>query len=400
LAYGGQAALDLAASERPDVILLDVMMPEIDGLDVLRRLKADPEMSVSPVILVTAKDLDEDVICGLDAGAFDYISKPFRSPVLAARLRAAVRAKKHHDAMAEVNQALQEEILERKRMELELSQAQKLESIGQLAAGIAHEINTPAQYIGDNTRFLQEAFQEIDHVMEAFHRLLEAARNDTVSDEMVRQLEDLLAAADFDYLTAETPKAIQQSLEGVERVATIVRAMKEFSHPGGEQKERIQLDRAIENTLTISRNEWKYVADVATDFDPSMPAVPCFPSDLNQVILNLVVNAAQAIDEAASQGKTGRGTITVSTRLDGDWAEIRVADTGTGIPEELRTKVFDHFFTTKEVGKGTGQGLTIVYRIVVEKHDGTIRFQTEVGKGTTFIIRLPLVAKAEFETTV
>lgn len=176
-------------------------------------------------------------------------------------------------------------------------------------------------------------------------------------------------------------------------MAAIVRAMKDFSHPGGQQKQAVDLNRAIENTLTVSRNEWKYVADLVTDLDPSLPPVACLPSDFNQVVLNLVVNAAQAVANVVRDGSNGKGTITVRTRREGDWAAVHIEDTGTGIPEEIHTKVFDPFFTTKEVGQGTGQGLAIAHAIVVERHGGSISFETQVGRGTAFVIRLPITGE-------
>ncbi len=290
---------------------------------------------------------------------------------------------------------LRREVRERERMQLELVRAQKLESVGQLAAGIAHEINTPAQYVSDNTRFLQDAFASVDRLLVQFTRLLEAANGDAVSKELLTEIDSAVVDSDIDYLREDIPKAIEQSLEGLDRVAGIVRAMKEFSHPGGDTRQPIDLNRAIESTLTVSRNEWKYVADVVTDFDPELPLVPCLAGDVNQVVLNLVVNAAHAIAEVAADTPGEKGTITVQTRRDADWAEIRVRDTGTGIPEGVRDRVFDHFFTTKEVGKGTGQGLTIAYSLIVGKHGGTIDFETAVGRGTTFIVRLPLAPSEE-----
>ncbi|OHB81362.1 MAG: hypothetical protein A2V98_02115 [Planctomycetes bacterium RBG_16_64_12] len=390
VASNGREALDITTTQCPDVILLDIMMPGMDGLEVLRRLKTDARTRAIPVILVTAKDLSQDIIAGLDAGAHDYVSKPFESAVLAARLRSAVRAKRAHDTIERLNGELRAELIQRERMEMELAQAQKLEAIGQLAAGIAHEINTPSQYIADNTRFLKEAFDGFNKLLGTFGRLLEASKNMAVTDDLLREVEAAVRRADVDYLIEEIPKAIQQSLEGMDRVVTIVRAMREFSHPGSEQKQATDLNRAIQNTLTVSRNEWKYVADVVTDFDPNLPLVWCLPSDFNRVILNLVVNAAQAIADVVGDSSQRKGTITVRTDSEGDWAKIRIEDTGTGIPEEIRSKVFDHFFTTKDVGKGTGQGLTIAQSIVVEKHGGTITFETEVGKGTAFLIRLPI----------
>jgi signal transduction histidine kinase len=285
---------------------------------------------------------------------------------------------------------LAEEITERKIMESQLVQAQKLESIGQLAAGIAHEINTPTQYVGDNTRFLQESFTDISGLLEKYYLLLKAATAGPVSSELITEVENSVDEADIEYLLEEIPTAIQQSLEGVDRVSRIVRAMKEFSHPGVEGKTVIDINKAIESTIMVARNEWKYVAEMKTDFDPHLPLVPCLPGEFNQVILNILLNAAHAITDAVGDGSKGKGTITVSTRRDDEWAEIRISDTGTGIPEEVRTKIFDPFFTTKEVGKGTGQGLAISHSVIAEKHDGTITFETEMGKGTTFIIRLPI----------
>jgi signal transduction histidine kinase len=190
-----------------------------------------------------------------------------------------------------------------------------------------------------------------------------------------------------DYLRGEIPRAIGESLAGVERVSTIVRAMKDFSHPGTEEKTPVDLNRAIESTITVARNEWKYVAELETSFDASLPPVPCLPGEFNQVVLNLIVNAAHAIAAKSSEAK---GRIQVRTRRDAGWADIRVTDSGTGIPEKVRRRIFEPFFTTKEVGKGTGQGLAIARSVVVDKLGGTISFETETGRGTTFIVRLPL----------
>jgi len=282
------------------------------------------------------------------------------------------------------------DITERKALQTQLIQAQRLESIGSLAAGIAHEINTPTQFVGDNVRFLRDAFEELRKLLEAGARLLDACRQGTLTPERIAEVEAAVQAADLEYLSAEVPKAIEQSLEGVNRVAKIVRAMKDFSHPGSDEKAATDLNKAIETTITVARNEWKYVAEVQTDFDPSLPPVPCLPGEFNQVVLNLIVNAAHAIADVVGDGSRGKGTIHIQTRRNGNWAEIRVRDTGTGIPEAVRGRIFDPFFTTKEVGKGTGQGLAIAHSVIVKKHGGSITFETEVGKGTTFIIRLPI----------
>jgi PAS domain S-box-containing protein len=280
----------------------------------------------------------------------------------------------------------------RQLLEVQLRHAQKLESIGRLAAGIAHEINTPLQFIGDNTRFIRDAFADLEKLLAAQGRLLAAAKAGPVTSELVAATEAAVQAADLDYLTAEIPKAIGQSLEGLERSTKIVRAMKEFSHPGSAHKAAVDLNQAIDSTITVCRNEWKYVADLVTQFEPDLPPVPVIASEFNQVVLNLIVNAAHAIGDAVTAG--AKGTITISTRRDGDGMQVRVSDTGTGIPEEIRDKIFTPFFTPKGVGKGTGQGLAIARSVVVDKHGGTLCFETTAGRGTTFIIRLPLTERS------
>ncbi len=279
---------------------------------------------------------------------------------------------------------------QRRELETQLRQAQKLESIGQLAAGIAHEINTPTQYIGDNLRFLQDAFRELGRLLAAHGALLVATQHGGAPPEVIAAAAAAAETADVGYLQGEIPRAIGESLAGVERVATIVRAMKDFSHPGSEEKTPVDLNRAIESTLTVARNEWRYFAELETDFDATLPPVPCLPGEFNQAVLNLIVNAAHAIAAKLGDGAGGKGVITVRTRKDGDWADVRIRDSGTGIPEAARARIFEPFFTTKEVGKGTGQGLAIARSVVVDKHGGTIAFETETGIGTTFIVRLPL----------
>jgi len=284
------------------------------------------------------------------------------------------------------------DITERKRMERELGQDQKLRAVGQLAAGIAHEINTPTQYVGDNLRFLQDTFGDLESIMETCANLRQACQNGEVSAEMFAELDAAMEKADIEYLKEEVPKALEESLGGVERVTKIVLAMKEFSHPGSGEKSPSDINKAIESTVTVARNEWKYVADLEMELDPDMPSVPCMIGDFNQVVLNMIVNAAHAIGGVVGDGSNGKGKITIGTRQEGNWAEIRISDTGGGIPKAVKSRIFEPFFTTKEVGKGTGQGLAIAHDVIVEKHGGSLTFETEEGKGTTFVIRLPLGA--------
>jgi PAS domain S-box-containing protein len=281
-------------------------------------------------------------------------------------------------------------ITKRKIMESQLTQAQKLESIGQLAAGIAHEINTPTQYVGDNVHFLETSYKDLFKVLRQYEILKEGIKEGKTCDRLLDQVEEIIQEADLDYLIQEIPQAIHQALDGVERVSRIVQSMKAFAHPGKEEKIGVDINQAIENTIMVARNEWKYVADLIMDLDPSLPLTPCIPGDINQVLLNVLVNAAQAVSEVIEDGSAGKGKISISTKQDGSWVEIRISDTGKGIPEEIRSKIFDPFFTTKKVGKGTGQGLAIAYTAVAERHDGSITFETETGRGTTFKIKLPI----------
>lgn len=268
---------------------------------------------------------------------------------------------------------------EAQRLQAELSEAQKLEAVGRLAAGIAHEINTPIQYIGDNTRFLEEAFL-------AFVRLLERYREE-IRPEAKAELRSLEDELDIDYVMEQAPKTFSRTLGGVDRVATIVRAMKEFAHPDQAEMVASDLNRAIQATLEVARNEYKYVADVELDLK-ELPLVTCHVGDINQVVLNIVVNAAHAISDAV-KGTSKRGTIRVSSRCEVEEVVVAIADTGTGIPDGVRNKVFEPFFTTKEVGRGTGQGLAIA-RSIMTKHRGTISFESTPGTGTTFFLRLPI----------
>ncbi len=279
---------------------------------------------------------------------------------------------------------------EARELEVKLQLAQKLESIGRLAAGIAHEINTPTQFITDNTHFLTDSFKQLAAVLQSGRALADAAAAVPALAEAVRAANAATEAAELDYLLGEIPRTLEQSLEGLGRVARIVRSLKEFSHPNNSQRTSCDLNHVIDTAINVSRHEWKYVADVATDFSPALPPVPCIVDQFNQVILNLVINAAHAIESAAQAGGPARGTITLRTRPDGAHALVEVEDTGTGIPEAARSRIFEPFFTTKEIGKGTGQGLAIVHTVIVKNHQGSIDFTTEPGRGTTFRLRLPL----------
>ena len=276
------------------------------------------------------------------------------------------------------------DITENKNLEGQLVQAQKLESVGQLAAGIAHEINTPIQFVGDNLHFLQDTVQELLDLGDQYNAFIAAAKQAGLNPELIATQESAFAAADTNYLKEELPKAILQSIEGTTRVSKIVRAMKEFSHPGSTEMSSANLNEAIDTTITVTNNEWKFVAVVETDFAEDLPAVPCLVSEFNQVVLNMIVNARDAIEETGEMG-----TITLSTSYDDQWVIARISDSGAGMPAAVQTRIFDPFYTTKEVGKGTGQGLAIAHNVIVNKHGGQLHVESEPGEGTTFEIKLP-----------
>ncbi len=304
-----------------------------------------------------------------------------------------------HALLHAAHEALKHEALARQDAERELQHAHKLEAVGRLAAGIAHEINSPVQFVGDSIAFLRDSTEDMLEVLEK-HQVLRRA---VLASEGPQELSALATAADraeanadLAYVAEHAPKALERALDGLGRVARIVRSMKEFAHPDHTEMTPADINRAIETTLTIARNEYKYVADVETDLS-ELPPVRCHLGDVNQAILNVIVNAGHAIAEVV-QGTERRGRISIATRREGDAVVIAIADTGSGIPPEIRPRIFEPFFTTKEVGRGTGQGLAIARSIVVAKHGGSLTFETEVGKGTTFYLRLPIDGLPASET--
>ncbi len=418
----GQEGIDCvrraSETQRPYALaFVDVRMPPgMDGIETAAELwKIDPDLQV--VICTAYSDYSwTDMRARLGASdKFILLKKPFDNievtqiaESLSAKwqlLQASKRKLRELEAIAEertaelssTNFTLRKEIeerhrseIERRALEIQLRQAQKLEAIGQLAAGIAHEINTPTQYVGDNVHFLEESCQSLLKLSQSHRDLLRAAARKELTPEILDASQRLLEESDLDYLSKELPSAFAATLDGVERISKIVRAMKEFSHPGSTEKSLTDINRAVETTVTVARNEWKYVAEVRLELAENLPHVPCLAGELNQSILNLIINAAHAIGDVVKNKPETRGTITVSTRLLDASVEIAVQDTGAGIPEAIRSRIFEPFFTTKEVGKGSGQGLAMIYTSIVKKHGGAVRFDSEVGRGTTFYLTLPL----------
>jgi len=296
--------------------------------------------------------------------------------------------------MNEVLVRLKEKVAEMEHEELrlrtQLSRAQKMESMGALAAGIAHEINTPIQFVGDNIEFLGQAIEDYRRLLDAYRQLLKEAEAGSVSQHTVDHIADMEKSIDLSFLDKEAPGAIAQSREGLAHIATITRAIREYAHMNVEDtKSETDVNEAIQSAVTLSRNEWKYVADMELDLDEKLPLIMCYPGDIKQVLINLIVNAAHAVGEVVGDGSRGKGRILITTRAEDDGLLLSISDTGPGIPAAIRDRIFDHFFTTKGKGKGSGQGLAITRELIVNKHHGAVTFTTRKGRGTTFEIRLP-----------
>jgi len=393
------------------VAIVDMRMPPgWDGVETITRLlEEDPELQI---IICTAfsdyswsetlEKLDNHVGLLVLKKPFDNVELRQMAHALAEKwiLQREVEAqvdnlesqvRQRTEALEIAYQALKKEMTDKKRVVDELSLAQKLESVGRLASGIAHEINTPVQFVSDAVHFVQGAFNDTFPLLERYHSLREAAATQSVTPELIAAVDAAEEAAEVGFIKEQIPKALESAIDGLGRVATLVRSMKEFAHPDQTTKALADINRALSTTLTIARNEYKYVAEIEPAYG-EIPQILCHIGELNQVFLNVIVNAAHAIAEAVA-GSERRGLIKIATRQEGAEVVIAISDTGNGIPEAIRSKIFDPFFTTKEVGKGTGQGLAIARSVVVDKHGGSISVESEVGRGTTFLIRLPIAGK-------
>jgi signal transduction histidine kinase len=378
----GQEALQIARRDRPEVILSDLQMPGLSGLELVRYLKSDETLRRIPIILVTGEE--RAALTTMRAGADDYLKKPYGPEELRARVGAAARSYRMYAELERQHEELVQSHAASRKLQLELDQAQKLEAVGRLASGIAHEINTPVQFVSDNVRFLEDAFKAMGRVLDAQRQVLQGL---TPPPEVAARLAAAVEEADLTYVLEQLPATFRETGEGLRRVASLVRAMKEFAHPDQKTMVPTDLNRALQATLEVARNEYKYVADVETAYG-EIPPVTCHAGDVNQVFLNILVNAAHAVGDVMKQsGK--KGTIKVVTALDPEGVRISISDSGGGIPEAVRPRVYDQFFTTKEVGRGTGQGLAIA-RNIVAQHHGAIWFDTALGQGTTFHVRLPI----------
>ena len=333
-----------------------------------------------PITMMKLRRYVEDMAAGVfpESVHLEQEETDLRS-IEAGMNRILERLKAKVDAMA----------MEQAKLEKQLCKAQKLESIGALASGIAHEINTPIQFVGDNTRFLSDACAGLLKLLEIQRRLNTVAPSEYGS--VLAEIQKVESEIDLPFLEAEIPTAISQSLDGLSHVAEISRALKDFARVvSDDEMKATDLNRAIQSSVTLTRNEWKYVAELTCDLDPALPLVPCFAGDIKQVLINLIVNAAHAVGEVVGDGSRGKGQIAIRARCEAGAAVVSIRDSGPGIPEAVRNRIFEPFFTTKKGGKGSGQGLAIARSLIVGRHGGQLSFDTELGKGTEFTIRLPI----------
>ena len=371
-ANNGKIAWKTVKKEEVDMVITDWMMPEMNGLQLCRKIRRADLSRYVYVILLTSKDQAEDAVAALDAGADDYIRKPFNPNELVARIFAGKRIIELEDNQKKAN--------------AQLFQSEKMASIGQLAAGVAHEINNPTGFISSNLKTLTDYQNDLNNLIKHYRKLvtdLKETNRENLSSSIEKQLEriaNLEEEADIDFILEDIMDLISDCKEGSARIKKIVIDLKDFAHPGEDKIQSTDINDGIETTLNVVWNELKYKATVNKELG-TLPIVQCYPQQLNQVFMNLFVNAAQAIEK--------QGEISISTRADNGFVEIKIGDTGSGIDKKNLARIFDPFFTTKDVGKGTGLGLNVAYNII-KKHKGTIDVKSQVGKGTVFKIRLPV----------
>ncbi len=399
IAQSGQVALDRVNFALPDLILLDVMMPELDGFETCRRLKGDPKTAAIPVIFMTALSESESKVRGLNLGAVDYITKPFQQDEVLARVRLHLRLQSLTKTLADRNQDLEVRVAERtsdleralkelKETHISLVRSEKLSSLGQLLSGVAHEINNPVNFIHGN---LTHACNYADDLMKML-QLYQAYYPDP-TPELARQLVDL----DLDFVMEDFPKVLESMKLGTDRIRDLVASLRSFSRMGANQLALANIHEGIENTLTILQHRLKSrgdrpTVDIIRDYG-ELPEIECCAGEVSQVFMNLIANAIDALEDLDWLNMHGKQPeIKIQTRFEptNDVVQILISDNGPGMLPEIRKQLFDAFFTTKPASQGTGLGLAIARSIVVDRHGGQIDCYSELGQGTTFVICLPI----------
>jgi signal transduction histidine kinase len=381
----GREAWEKYQQNPVQLVITDWMMPEMDGLELCRKLRSNTNAPYAYVITLTSRAQKTDLLQVLESGADDYIAKPFDPQELKARIKTGER-------IMNLNAALEETLARLEATQAQIIQQEKMASIGQLAAGVAHEINNPTGFVSSNLKILEDYFSDINQLVGSYQRLVKVLDTEplrkTLSAEASTQLEKVQAEEnrfDIDFVKEDIADLLHDCRVGTGRIKKIVLDLKAFAHPGEEKPQMSDINKGLQATLNVVKNEIKYKATVSTDFG-ELPLVECFAQELNQVFMNILVNAAQAMEES--------GAIEVRTRHIDDQVIIAISDNGVGIHPDNLNRIFDPFFTTKDVGKGTGLGMHIAYNII-QKHKGTISVESTPKEGTTFIIQLPVLGEGE-----
>ncbi|MDJ1181161.1 response regulator [Roseofilum sp. BLCC_M91] len=396
VAKDGLNALEKLTSIQPDLILLDIMMPGIDGFETCHRIKEDPKINTIPIIFMTALADANNKVKGLSSGAVDYITKPFQQEEVLARINLHLKLKSLTQELATVNASLEQKVEERtaelKKAQSQLVLTEKMSSLGQLVAGIVHEINNPVGFIAGNIAEAKNYAQDLIQLVQLYQE-----KYPEPDDDILDELEEI----DFEYLLEDFPKLLKSMEEGTNRITNISQSMRTFSRADSDQKVSFHCHDGIDSTIMILRHRLK-----AKDYRPEikitknygeLPPVPCYPGQLNQVFMNLLANAIDALEDS-NQGKSyeeiqnqpNEIEIATSYDADGNQVKIEIQDNGIGMKPDIQQKIFDYLFTTKGVNKGTGLGLAISREIIEDKHQGTLDFTSQLGQGTTFTLILPV----------
>ena len=376
IATNGLECIEKAKTYCPDLILLDVLMPKMDGIEACKKLRDDPQTAIIPVIILTGLDDRVSRLNALSVGANDYLIKPVDMAELMIRARNLLQLKNFGDIIKKRG-------IELERTHARLFQQEKLASLGQLAAGVAHEINNPLAFITSNLGSLQKHMDRLLNFMEIQSKAIDSASNcaEEKRRAILQQLREDERSLKIEYVITDIGKLISESLDGATRVKRIVQELKSFCRADDNELKLADINTGLESALNIVWNELKYKATVKKEFG-QIPLTKCNPGRLSQVFMNILINAVQAIDT--------QGVIIIKSWHADRNIYVSICDTGCGIPEETLSRIYEPFFTTKEVGKGTGLGLSIAYDIV-KAHNGDITVQSERGKGTTFTVKMPVI---------
>lgn len=397
----GSKTLEIVAAKEIDIIILDIIMPNMTGLEVLAHLRSNTKYKDIIIIMYTSLTDKEYLKKSFELGANEFINKPIEPIEFTARLKAAIKLKSNQLALKDAfemlnakNNSLKSTTNKLKEMQFQLIQKEKLSAIGELAAGIAHEINNPLGYISSNHETLDKFLKSLKNILTQYRNLINEINNNSLYDGLVNSInkikenEELL---NIDFILEDIDELMSDSRDGIEKVSKIVKSLRNFARADNEIEGNYYcINDIIEETLLVIKNEWKYSINIEKKYD-DIPDIFCNRGQIEQVILNLIINSIQAIKEHNIDEK---GTISITTYYDNEFIYASVEDDGPGMKKELFNKIFNPFFTTKDVGKGTGLGLSISHDIIVNKHKGSIDVKSEIGKGTTFTIKLPLVLKS------